>query len=81
MATSSHDSLREQVKVTDSALSFARALHELDRDDFDFLYFLEKPHKWQDDYELWLTRGAPTTDADPAWDGWANVQLQRQAAS
>lgn len=80
MTTSPHGPLREQVKLTDSALSFARALHELERDDFDFLYFLDRPGKWQADYELWLLRGAPTNDADPAWDGWANVHLQRQAA-
>jgi hypothetical protein len=77
MSTYESDDIRDAVKVSDAGLSFARAMHELHGSTFDLLYFLEKPHKWQNDYEHWLSKGGPASDSHESWDAWALEALQR----
>lgn len=66
-----HGLLREQVRVSDLALGYLRAVRELEGDSFDWLYLLEKPHKWQADFDLWRRHGMPSGPNAATWDAWA----------
>jgi hypothetical protein len=69
--------LRNDVQVADPALGFARAMHNLHGSDFELLYFLEKPWKWQDEYERWCSAGMPSSSDAETWEAWAVAELER----
>ncbi len=56
--------LNDEIVVRDDGLRFLRALLAV-QPDLDWIYLLEKPWKWQREYELWQEHGRPT---DPAAD-------------
>jgi hypothetical protein len=64
------------VRVSDLALGFVRAMMALHRDDFDVAYFLDKPHKWEEDFARWCRHGMPADDSAATWDRWANEELR-----
>lgn len=62
----------------DNIAAFAKALHEADgftgasheQDVQNLLYFLEKPHKWEPEYAIWLANGRPMDDSEDGWDAF-----------
>ena len=54
------------LSVPGDVLCFARFLYEAERlPDDEWLYFLQKPWKWEPEYVLWFNNGQPQT-ADEA---------------
>lgn len=59
--------------VSDRAVAFARVLVELDSMTTDELvYFMDRPEKWDREYEAWLRLGRPSSD-EPAWRSFEEV--------
>jgi len=58
-------------------LAFGHVLNDLDRFDTpgDVLYYLEKPHKWDGEHELWVGCNRPT-DEDASW-AWFLSKLEQ----
>jgi hypothetical protein len=54
--------------------AFARVLVESGQvsDTEDVLYFYEKPHKWDEEYDLWVRFGRPTVDDEVVWNSFLN---------
>jgi hypothetical protein len=48
--------------VPDDVLSFARAMRLVQGQDFDLIYFLEKPWEWAREFGLWDDCGRPMAD-------------------
>lgn len=59
-------------------LEFAEVLKDAgflnDRD--DVMYFFEKPHKWQPEYEIWREQDEPTMH-DENWEWFVRLVEQR----
>jgi hypothetical protein len=55
----------------DEVLAFGHVLVDTGEIDTakDVLYYFEKPHKWQPEYELWEKAGRP---GDASVAGWGN---------
>jgi hypothetical protein len=62
---------QEGFAVPDRILCFCRAMKEATLDEFDWLYFLEKPWKWESEYGTWQIAGQPQ---DPEDAGWAQFE-------
>lgn len=44
------------------------------------LYFFDKPHKWQAEFDKWNELDQPTSEADQAWEDW-QAYLNRDTSS
>ena len=43
----------------------------------DVLYYVEKPHKWAPEHELWETAGRPGDAAVAGWDAYLRALARR----
>lgn len=67
-------SLSDEVRLTDRGLAFLKAIIDAQAWDEEVVEtFLEKPHKWDDEYRLWLNNGAPTEMGEPDFERWVEL--------
>jgi hypothetical protein len=63
--------LRTELLVGDDALAFLRSLVLATAGNEDnLLDILDKPWKWQREWELWLRHGKPRNPRDARFDAW-----------
>ena len=55
------------IDVTDEGLCFFRCLIAWDPS-LDVVYFLSKPWKWQQEYDVWLEHGCPVDEHSARFD-------------
>jgi len=57
-------------KLADAELEFLQAMIAAGefRDPERVLDFLEKPYKWQDEYDCWLANGKPLDASEVGWE-------------
>jgi hypothetical protein len=57
--------------LSDNGLAFLAAIIGAQAWDAELIAtFLEKPHKWDDEYALWFRNGAPTIPGEPDFERW-----------
>lgn len=67
-------SLSDEVRITDDGLAFLKAIIDAQAWDEEVVEtFLEKPHKWDDEFSLWLATGRPTDAGTPEFERWAGL--------
>jgi hypothetical protein len=66
-------------RLDDDLLGFATAMKAAQGDEFDWLYFLDKPQKWAPEYAAWVDSGRPVRAEDgAAWEQWlAAMEVSR----
>ncbi len=59
LAVEEAEKLTRLLVVPDDMLGFVRMMRDWQGTDFDYVYWLEKPWKWERELAVWLSAGKP----------------------